>query len=62
MAEPPENDAAQQYRLECEAREWLVRMERDPARIREKLAAIAKRRGQAAADELADQMRKEWKK
>lgn len=50
------------FRLECEAREWLQRLDRDPEKIKEKLKAIAKRRGQEAADALAEQMRKEWKK
>jgi hypothetical protein len=50
------------WRLECEAREWLERLQRDPDKIRAKLKVIAKKRGQAASDELAAAMRKEWKK
>ena len=50
------------WRLECEAREWLKRLDRDPKRIREKLAVIAKNRGQQVADRLAEAMRREYVK
>jgi len=46
----------------CEAREWLRRTNRDPLRIKALLLRIAEKRGQKAADELADAMRKECKK
>ena len=52
----------EQFRLECEAREWLRRCDWDTVRIRAKLVAIAARRGQAGADRLAAQMRIEWAK
>ena len=55
-------DVSESWRLECEAREWVRRAGRDPVKIRERLASIAKRRGQAAADELAAAMRIEWRK
>ena len=55
-------DESESWRLECEAREWLRRAGRDPVKIRERLASIANRRGQAAADELAAAMRIEWRK
>ena len=47
---PPRSggDVSESWRLECEAREWLRRAGRDPVKIRERLASIANRRGQAA--------------
>ena len=53
---------SKEYRMACEAREWLRRLERDPARIKAMLKRVADKRGQAAADELAAAMRKEWRK
>lgn len=49
-----------QHRLECEAREWLRRLGRDPKRIKAKLRRIEEVRGKDAANELAEAMRKEW--
>lgn len=37
---------SEQYRLECEAREWLKRTGRDPAKIKALLARLEQRRGQ----------------
>lgn len=44
-----------------EAREWLRRMNRDSARIKALLSRIAGKRGQAASDELRDEMRRQWR-
>ena len=44
-----------------EARAWLVRMQRDPVRIKALLVRIAAKRGQAASDELRDEMRRQWR-
>ena len=52
----------EQYRMECEAREWLRRCDWDASKIRLRLVSIAARRGQAGADRLAAQMRIEWAK
>ena len=52
----------EQYRMECEAREWLRRCDWDAGKIRLRLMSIAARRGQAGADRLAAQMRIEWAK
>lgn len=49
------------WRRACEAREWLRRTNRDPVRIRLVLARIAAKRGQAASDELREEMRKQWR-
>lgn len=51
-----------QFRRDAEAREWLRRMKRDPARIKALLLRIEGRRGKAAAEQLRDDMRKEWAK
>ena len=52
----------EQYRMECEAREWLGRCDWDASKIRLRLVSIAARRGQFGADRLAAQMRIEWTK
>lgn len=51
-----------QFRRECEAREWVRRLARDPARIKAMLLRIEKQRGKVAAELLRDDMRKEWVK
>lgn len=51
----------QTWRRQCEAREWLRRMNRDPERIKALLVRIAAKRGQKASDELRDEMRKQWR-
>lgn len=51
----------EKHRQECEAREWLRRTARDPARIKALLARIEAKRGKAAADELRDEMRRQWR-
>lgn len=49
-----------QYMLECEAREWLRRGHNDRAGIRILRNSIARRRGDAAADKLINEMRRQW--
>ena len=51
----------EEYRRQCEARAWLARTKRDPARIKALLVRIASKRGQAASDELRDEMRRQWR-
>lgn len=51
---------SEQYRLECEAREWLKRGYNNRNEIRVLQNAITKRRGYAAAERLIEEMRKQW--
>ena len=51
---------SEQHRRECEARDWLAKGYTTAARVDELMADIAKRRGQAAADELREEMRRQW--
>ena len=50
-----------QHMLECEAREWLRRGHNDRAGIRILRNSIARRRGDAAADKLINEMRRQWR-
>lgn len=52
--------STEQYRAECEARHWLAITRGDPQAVADLMGRIVKRRGQAAADRLRDQMRLEW--
>ena len=51
---------SEQWRRETEAREWLRRMDRDPARIKALLLRIEQKRGKAAAEQLREDMRAQW--
>lgn len=51
----------EQYMLECEAREWLRRGYNNRSQIRVLQNAIAKRRGHDAAEQLIEEMRKQWR-
>ena len=55
-------DEVEQFRHECEAREWLRRGYNTKEKIRVLRVAIAKHRGEAAADRLIEEMRRQWKK
>lgn len=48
------------YRRECEARTWLRMGYDSPARVDDLMTRIAKHRGAAAADELREEMRRQW--
>jgi hypothetical protein len=48
------------HRAACEARHWLAKGYTTPARIRELHERIKAKRGQAAADRLIEDMRREW--
>lgn len=48
------------YRRECEARTWLRMGYDGPAAVDELMVRIAKHRGQAAADALRAEMRRQW--
>jgi len=53
-------DGTQQM-LECEARTWLRKGYDTPERIEELRALIAKKRGQAGAESLIEEMRRQWR-
>lgn len=48
------------YRRACEARTWLRMGYDSPARVDDLMTRIAKHRGAAAADELREEMRRQW--
>lgn len=50
----------EEYRRECEARAWLRMGYDSTARVDDLMARIAKHRGAAAADELREEMRRQW--
>jgi hypothetical protein len=49
------------WRLECEARTWLQRTQGERMAVNLLLQRIAKRRGQAAADHLREEMRRQYR-
>jgi hypothetical protein len=51
----------EKHRLECEARSWLRQGYTTPQLVDDLLARIATRRGQAAADALREEMRRQWR-
>lgn len=51
----------EQHRRECEARDWLLRGYAAPAMVDGLMLRIAKHRGQAAADALREEMRRQWR-
>ena len=48
--------------LECEARTWLRNGYNTLERIQELTLTIAKRRGQASAERLVEEMRRQWRR
>lgn len=48
---------SEEFRRECEAREWLKRTHGNPQRIRELLNRIEQKRGKEAAEVLRQDMR-----
>lgn len=53
--------AEEAHRSACEARDWLRRGYTSAALVDELMERIAKRRGQQAATELREEMRRQWK-
>lgn len=51
-----------QYMRECEARDWLRRGYNNRVRIEELKKAIASKRGPAAAEQLIEEMRRQWRR
>lgn len=49
-----------QHMLECEARTWLRKGYCTPERIQELTELIAKKRGNASAERLVEEMRRQW--
>lgn len=49
-------------RRECEARDWLRRGYTSNAKVNDLMERIASKRGRAAADELRQDMREQWKR
>lgn len=61
-AQQPMGDCSERFRRECEARWWLQQGCRTEERVKELMERIAQRRGQAAADELRQEMRIQWRR
>lgn len=57
----PIHTSSEQHRRECEARTWLRQGYTSRAAVDELVARIAERRGAEAADELRQEMRRQWK-
>jgi len=55
-------DDANQHMLECEARTWLRKGYNTLERIQELTLMIAKKRGQASAERLVEEMRRQWRR
>ena len=56
------SDEARQHMLECEARAWLRNGYDTPERIQELRLSISKKRGQASAERLVEEMRRQWRR
>lgn len=61
MTSASASNAVENFRRQCEARHWLAEGYGSADRIGELMERIAKRRGQAAAEALRDEMRVQWK-
>ena len=55
------DDATEEHRRACEARHWIRQGYRNSKWVDELITRIAQRRGAAAAEELRDEMRRQWK-
>lgn len=56
------NSQTEQFRRQCEARQWLDWGYTTGLRVDELIKNIRKKRGQEAANELRTEMRIQWKK
>lgn len=52
--------AIEAHRRECEARDWLRKGYTTAVKVDELMARIAERRGYQAANELREEMRRQW--
>lgn len=50
----------EQHRLECEARFWLRETKGNKLAVDDLIGRIGTRRGKRAADELREEMRRQW--
>lgn len=57
----PRGDCSEQFRRECEARDWLRRGYTTHARVDELMARIEKHRGAEAVEVLREEMRRQWR-
>lgn len=55
------SDSREEHRLACEARDWLQRGYTSAALVDDLMKRIAGKRGQAAADALREEMRRQWR-
>lgn len=53
-------DEVEDFRRETEAREWLRRGYTTRAKVDKLIASIEAKRGRGAAEELREEMRKQW--
>ena len=53
-------DSSEKHRRECEARSWLRKGYTNAKAVDELMARIAGHRGQEAASELREEMRRQW--
>lgn len=51
----------EQHRRECEARHWLAKGITSPEAVEHLMSRIAAKRGQASADDLREEMRRQWR-
>jgi len=54
--------ATEEHRRACEARHWIRQGYRNSKWVNELIARIAQCRGAAAAEELREEMRRQWKR
>lgn len=54
--------SSERHRRECEARHWLRMGYQTADRVDELIGRIAARRGQAAAEQLRQEMRQQWRR
>lgn len=56
------DDATEEHRRACEARHWIRQGYRNSKWVDELIIRVAQRRGAAAAEELREEMRRQWKR
>lgn len=61
MTAASDRQAVEDFRRQCEARHWLACGYQTPQRVDDLMTRIAAKRGQAAADELREEMRVQWR-
>ncbi len=61
MTAASEASAVEDFRRQCEARHWLAKGFGQPGLIDELMVRITAKRGRAAAEELREEMREQWR-